>query len=177
MVDSLREFTELLDQCRCGTVAKLLEDPDPHVRLATASVLASTMWRDERLASTVWGLMEVPHWRLREDAVDLICKVVEPGDLRTLTTLVARLEDECSRVRLKAIEVLGEWAPKDDEAVLVPVLEYLQHEDPWIRRSATDALANLTLTPNRQCTDALEALLKDPNGMVSLGAAEALGLI
>ncbi|NET44816.1 MAG: signal transduction protein [Okeania sp. SIO2B3] len=93
---------------------------------------------------------------------------------KVIQTLIAKLKEESSSIRRKAVEALGDLG-NTSEAVVNPLISLLQGKDSDLSWEATLALGYLASTSKKVVTILLK-LLEDENSHVCGMAAFALGL-
>lgn len=179
------------------TLAKLLGDPSPDVRLEAFTLLRDLgadpdiniviacltdtnsgarkkaanilgKLRDSRaLQPLIKGLAD-PDVYVREAVAHALGKI---GDKKAIDPLLQTLQDENSTVRKAALDSLTNF---DDPRIFDANLKMLQDRSPYVRRAASTNIGN---KPDKRAVQPLLLLLNDPDSGVRSRAAAALGKI
>ena len=128
-------LAEMDDPRALEAVARMLDDPDPGVRIAALSVLGRT--RHAAWAPPVMALIDHPNKYVRAGAIETLAKL-GPEDL--FPTLVQALQDEEWNVRAVAAAALGEGG---DARAIEPLLAALREADGDVRQVVAEAIGRL----------------------------------
>jgi len=106
------------------------------------------------------------------DRVRALERLAKTGDPGAVKNLLRALQDKSPTVRATAVEYLGDLDAKE---AIAPLITALSDRDSEVRWSATSSLGTLLIgsrSPRR-----LIQMLEDPNVLVRIEAAEAMGAI
>ncbi|EPR37308.1 PBS lyase HEAT domain protein repeat-containing protein [Desulfovibrio sp. X2] len=147
---------------------RLFNDPDPIHRLMAAYVIGKTGRRNH--LDKLRGALEDEIPDIRKVAVEAIAEVCGFEE-ECRPSIVSRLSDENSDVRLAVVELLGRFEGPEAAEQLLRALE---DDNDWVRIRAMEALA---ARRERAAIARLVPLLQSDNKLVVLKVVECLGEI
>ena len=176
-IRAARELVGLEPARAAPLVRRALEDANPDVRAAAASVAAQLGLAE--LSPTLRAMATSPEPRLRE-AISMALGLLRPsdeGEVRAVESLLVRaLADPEPAVRLAALHALAErpMRPAARAARLDAIAAVLGDEHPELRRAAAESLERLA---DASSLHALAAHIDDASPEVRLAIARALGVL
>ena len=168
LTSSASRMNKLPDDDYLTALVKLLEAPEPDIRLQAARVLGK--WGQQAtVVPALVKLLEAPEAYVRSQAAEVLGKW---GHQATAMPVLAKLlEAPQADIRLWAAEVLGNWG---DQATAVPALvKLLEAPNGYVRSQAAEVLGSRG--PQATVVPGLVILLEVPEADIRLQAAKVLG--
>lgn len=156
-----------------GTIAGLLQHPNPRVRSSAMGTLAD-LRAGAAAGAVIAALQRDPETDVRGRAAYALSKLVQPETREEIVSALreALKNDAAPPVKVGAIFSLGEIGATDAEKDLRRALS--RSEDTDVRKAAIEALGKLR---SERAVEDLIALLRDPAWTIRRESAQALGEI
>jgi HEAT repeat protein len=118
------------------------------------------------------------HWKVRDNAIRTLARIVEKGDLQATTAVIACIQDPSFDVQQTSVRALGEITRKGDQHIIgvfiAVIADRMKHCRP-IRSLAVKALGQLAEKHDQRIIAILTAHLEEEAWDIRQSVIEALG--
>ncbi|MFC1581968.1 HEAT repeat domain-containing protein [Planctomycetota bacterium] len=154
-------------------LVKLLEDPDPEVRLLTAKAIDRMSFNGRAAIPALKRAVKDQDSRVREAAISALGRM-QDSKKSTLQLLIDQLKDEDPKLRIASLRAIDNLRERAKTAVPAIINLFLNEKDPAVRRAAVSCLMGIRTGAEEALPVLILALEGDPDTGVRSSIARTL---